>query len=37
MNYTELIEISKSRDEDGAKIWKFEKITCHRNLKYDDW
>ena len=32
MKYTDLTNISKSRNKDGSKVWKFDNITSHRKL-----
>ena len=37
MNYTDLVNIFKSRNEYGSKMWNFDKITGHRKIPDHPW
>ena len=37
MNYTDLVNIFKSRNECGSKMWNFDKITGHRKIPDHPW
>ena len=37
VKYTDLVDIFKSSNKDGDKIWKFKNITGHIKLTDDYW
>ena len=37
MDYTDLINILNSINEDGAKMWTFENITGHKKISDNYW